>query len=82
MVIVHVIIMVMRQIMMPSLSGFIYHVPFKKYIYMYMYRVYGYDNDEIAIRHQKKKKKINQILYNKYNATYNILINHLYNRSR
>ena len=58
MVIVHVIIMVMRKVMMPSLSGFIYHVPFKKCIYMYIYRVYGYDNDEIAIRHQKKKKKL------------------------
>ena len=45
---------------------------------MYMYRVYGYVNYEIAIRHKKNKNKKHQMLYNKNNATYNILINHLF----
>ena len=70
--------MVMQKIMMPSLSGFIYHVQFKN-VYTCTCIVYmGMLIMKLLSGTKKKKKKKLQMLYNKNNATYNILINHLF----
>ena len=85
--------MVMQKIMMLSLSGFIYHVPFKKKKKVYICTCIVYmgmivmkllsgtkNNKKTTTKKQNKKTttKKKQMLYNKNNATYNILINHLF----
>ena len=81
----YVIIMVMRKIMMQSLSGFIYHVLFKNvytctcivYMGMLIMKLLSGTKKQQQKTKTKQKKKL-QMLYNKNNATYNILINHLF----